>query len=147
MEVEKRKKEIVINLTRDDVFDLQKGNIIGDRYGITLPDANVEILPLNYSEPDESLIDQWSTDRLEIAEETPLKGILYSDGDLQVMVPAIKLTDCRIAKATLSREAIKTPSVKDRKFKRHMIPPHGVIVNFTGSVQNINIPSYFEPHL
>jgi hypothetical protein len=143
MEVERQKKQIVANVNREEVFDVQAGNIIGSRPGVTLPDAKFEILPLSRFEPDESLKDQWSIDRLEIAEKAQLKGVLFSDGDLQIAIPAIKLTDCRITTARLSRELIKTPGIKDRKFKRHMIPPHGVLINFTGTVKTINIHSFF----
>jgi|WetSurMetagenome_2_1015567.scaffolds.fasta_scaffold247923_2 hypothetical protein len=145
MEVEKRRREIVVSLTREDVFDLQSGNTIhGDRPAVTMPDAKIEVTPLSAIEPDDSLRDMWNPDRLEKAQEALLKVYLWSDGDLQIFVPAIKLTDVRIAGATLPRESIKTPGTKNGKaLVRHVIPTDGVRLNFGGTLKTINIPSFF----
>ena len=152
MEVEKRKKEIVVNLSREDVFDLQAGNTIygqnkthGDRPAVTMPDATVDVFPLSTIEEDNSLKERYSDDRLEIAEKTPLKGSLWPNGDLQIFVPAIKLTDVRLVGAILPREAIETPNTENRKgLVEHVIPQGGVRLNFGGSLKTVHIPDYFE---
>lgn len=143
MEVEKRGREIVINLTRKEVFDLQTGRTIGDRPGVTMSDAKIEIVPLGAIEPDDSLKDRWAIDRLEKATKAPLNGILFSNGDLQIIVPAIKLSDVRLTNAKLTKESIKTPITNARNDLINVIPENGVRLNFGGSLKVVNIPDFF----
>jgi hypothetical protein len=150
MEVEKRGKEIVVNLTQEDVSSLQAGetihgtNIHGGRPAVTMPDAKVDVLPLNTIEPDDSLKDKWTDDRLEKATEASLRTFLSSDGDLQIFVPAIKLTDVRLGDAKLPRGSIETPTTKSGKaLVKHVIPQGGIRLIFGGSLKTVNIPDFF----
>ena len=151
MEVERKGKEIVANLTREDVFDLQAGKTIygknkthGDRPAVTMPDANFEVLPLSYIELDDSLKDKWAIDRLKKAKEAQLKAYLFSNGDLQVFIPAITLSDVRLENITLFRESIETPGTEDGKsLVEHVIPKEGIRLNFVGSLKILNIPDFF----
>lgn len=145
MEVEKRGREIIVNLSQEEVFHLQAGKTIGDRPGVTMPGAKVEILPLSAIEPDDSLKDKWTNDRLSIATETPLRGNLFPNGDLQIIVPAIKLIDVRLGSARLPRESIETPITESRKgLVEHVIPQEGIRLNFGGSLQHVNIPDFYR---
>lgn len=142
MKSEKTGHALTIHLSQDEVFELQAGNVVGDRPGVTIPDAKVNVLPLSAKEPDNSLEDQWSIDRREKGLSAPLKARLDTDGDLAVFVPAIKLSDVRISGASIARDLIETPGVKDEareKFLRHAIPDKGVIVSFSGSLKVIEI--------
>ena len=144
MEVERKGKQIVVNLTREEVFGLQEGKTIhGGRPGVTMPDAKVEVIPLSAIEPDDSAKDRYSDDRLEKAIKAPLKGNLFSNGDLQIIVPAIKLTDVRLANARLPRESIETPTSNDKKgLVEHVIPQDGVRLNFGGSLKIVKVPVF-----
>ncbi|MBI4089346.1 MAG: hypothetical protein HY424_01405 [Candidatus Levybacteria bacterium] len=148
MEVEKREKEIIINLTQEEIFELQRGKTIhGGRPAVTMPDAKVDVLPLRAIDPNDSLSekDRWADDRLEKARKAPLKALLFSDGDLQIFVPAIKLTDVRVASARLSRKSIETPGTKDREgLVKHVIPQEGIRLNFGGSLRHVHIPDFFQ---
>lgn len=137
---------IIVDLSSEEVFKVQAGGNIGDRSGVTLPDAKINVWPLSAIEPDNSLKDHWSMDRLEIGLKAPFRGRLDTDGDLSIFVPAIKLSDVRIAKAHLPRKSIETPSLKgeDREtFLSSVIPKKGVIVNFGGSLRKIDTDSCY----
>lgn len=144
MEVEKRNNQIVAALTRDEVFDLQNGHTIGARPSVTMIEAKVEVIPLSAIERDSSLKDQYSRDRLEKIKKAKSKTFLWSDGDLQVFVPAILLTDVRVASITIPRESVETPGTEKRKeLVEHVIPQEGIRLNFGGSLKIINIPDFF----
>jgi hypothetical protein len=151
MEVEKRKREIVATLTREDVFALQAGETIfgenkehGDRPAVTMSDANFEIAPLSELEPDDSLKDKWEDDRLEKAAEAQSKAHLYSNGDVKIFVPAITLSDCRLGSIKIPRKSIETLETKNgKKLVKHVIPTDGIVLNLGGSLKVVNIPSYF----
>jgi hypothetical protein len=151
MEVEKREKQIVATLTREDVFALQAGETIfgensehGDRPAVTMSDAIFEIAPLSELEPDDSLKDKWAGDRLEKAAEAQSKAHLYSNGDVKIFVPAITLSDCRLGSIKIPRESIETLETKNgKKLVRHVIPVGGIRLNFGGSLKVVHIPSYF----
>lgn len=137
MKSEKTGNTLTVHLSQDEIFRLQAGNVVSDRPGVTLPDAKIHVWPLSAREPDDSLKDQWSMDRLEKGLSAPLKARLDTDGDLSVFIPAIKLGDVRISGASIARDSIETPGVKDEvreKFLRHVIPDKGLIVNFGGSL-------------
>ena len=146
MKTEIKHKAIVVSLSQEETFKLQAGATISDRPGVTMPDAKITVWPLSAIEHDDSLKDQWSLDRLEKGSKASLKGRLDTDGDLSVFVPAIKLSDVRISLANLPREKIKTPGVEgeDREtVLAHQIPEHGVIVNFGGSLKEVDANTFF----
>lgn len=140
MEVEKRGRQIVVNLSAKEVFALQDGRTIGDRPGVTIENAKVEVIPLSAIEPtDESLKDQWSINRLELARKAYLKGELLGNGDLRIIVPGIKLSDVRLGIARLPRKFIDAPS----DLLEHIIPKKGILLKFGGSLQVVDVPSFF----
>lgn len=148
MKAERTERAIIVHLSQEEVFSIQAGNVVSDRPGITLPEAKIHVWPLSAIEPDDSLKDRWSIDKLEKGLNAPLKGRIDTDGDLSVFVPAIKLSDVRIAGGSLPRELIETPGTKDEDreaFLRHAIPQKGVIVNFGSSLKVINVNAvYYE---
>ncbi len=142
MKTEKSGDTLTINLSQDEVFRIQAGDVVTDRPGVTMPDAKIHVWPLSVIDSDDSLKDKWSVDRLEKGLSTPLKARLDTDGNLSVFVPAIKLSDVRISGANIARDLIQTPGVKDgdrERFLHHVIPTKGVIVNFGGSLKVIEI--------
>lgn len=136
MKGEKDQNNLSIYLTVEEVYRLQDGHIVGDRLGITHPDSKVEVLPLSAVEPDDSLKDKWSDVRLTKAQTTELKGNLFSNGDLQVIVPAISLSDVRVASLQLPRERIST---ENEAYLTQMIPEDGVIVRLGGSLKVVDV--------
>ena len=142
MKTEKTPKIIVVSLSQEEVFKIQAGNVVSDRPGITMPDAKINVWPLSDIEPDDSLKDRWSDDRLEKGLRAPLRGRMDTDGDLSVFVPAIKLSDVRISFASLPREAIIMPGTRDedkKEFLKKAIPEKGVIVAFGGSLRIVDV--------
>ncbi len=145
MKAERTPQAIIVSLSSEEVFAVRAGRVVGDRPGVTLPEAKISVWPLSAIEPDNSSKDHWSIDRLERGLAAPLRARLDTDGDLSVFVPAIKLSDVRITDGRLSRELIETPDLKgeDReKFLSGAIPEKGIIVNFGGSLKKVNIGSY-----
>jgi len=146
MRTERNEKSIDIYLTAKEVNAIQEGQTISDRPGVTMPDAKVEVLPLSAFEPDDSLKDRYSNDRLAKGLSAPLRGNLLGNGDLQVIVPAIALTDVRISRVHLPREMIKTPLVEDGdKLVEQVIPKGGVRVLFGGSLRIVDVDNYCYP--
>lgn len=144
MKAERNENTIDVYLTAGEVHAIQGGQTIEDRLGVTMPDAKIEVLPLSVVGLDDSLRDRYAADRLRKGLSSQLKGNLYANGDLQVIVPAIKLTDVRIKAARLPREAISTPLIGDGKeLVQHVIPEEGVIVHFGGSLEIIDVNSYY----
>ena len=142
MKTEKTPKIIVVSLSQEEVFKIQAGNVVSDRPGITMPDAKINVWPLSAIEPDDSLKDRWSDDRLEKGLRAPLRGRMDTDGDLSVFVPAIKLSDVRISFASLPREAIIMPGTRNedkKEFLKKAIPEKGVIVAFGGSLRIVDV--------
>lgn len=142
MEAERTGKAIIVHLSQEEVFAIQAGNVIGDRPGVTIPDAKIQVFPLSAIEPDDSLEDKWVTDRVEKGLKVPIRGRLDTDGDLSVFIPALKLSDVRISSGSIARESIETPGVEGKDRKRllhHAIPENGVIVKFGGSLRVIDI--------
>ena len=148
MKAERTQRAITVHLSADEIFELQAGKNIGGRFGATLPDAKINVWPLSAIEPDDSLKDRWSDDRLEKGLRAPLRGRMDTDGDLSVFVPAIKLSDVRISFASLPREAIIMPGTRDedkKEFLKKAIPEKGVIVVFGGSLQVVNVnATYYQ---
>lgn len=138
MEVERRDNHIFVSLSSEEVFSLQDGHTIYGKPGIT-PDAKVEVLPLSAIEPDKSLEDRYSLDRLEKARASQLKAHLLPSEDLQIFVPAIKLTDVRVAGGMLLKEQIETPLAGTRNDEQvnHVIPEKGIVLTFGGSLRTI----------
>ena len=148
MKAEIKHKVIVVSLTQEETFAIQDGKAISDRPGVTMPDAKINVWPLSAIEPDDSLKDRWSDDRLEKGLRAPLRGRMDTDGDLSVFVPAIKLSDVRISFASLPREAIIMPGTKDEdkdEFVKKAIPEKGVIVAFGGSLKVVDVnATYYQ---
>lgn len=150
MKVERTEQAIIVDLSQEETFRIQAGNVVSDRPGITLPDAKIHVWPLSAIEPDDSLKDRWDIDRLGKGLSSPLKARMDTDGDLSIFVPAIKLSDVRISGARLPRELIETPGIKreeDReRFLHHAIPEKGVILNFGGSLRVVDLgpAAYYE---
>ena len=146
MKVERTEEQISLRLSQEEVFKIQAGNVVSDRPGITMPDAKINVWPLSAIEPDDSLKDRWSDDRLEKGLRAPLRGRMDTDGDLSVFVPAIKLSDVRISFASLPREAIIMPGTRDedkKEFLKKAIPERGIIVHFGGSLKVIDVPRLY----
>lgn len=146
MKAEKREQFIVVSLSREEIFSVQAGRTIGDRPRAILPDSKIEVAPLSAVQEDNSLENQWSLDRLEQGIKAPLKGNLFPNGDLQILVPAIKLSDVRISHARLPRGDIATPMTdeKDRtEYLSKTIPEKGVIVVFGGSLRVVDVNASF----
>ena len=140
MRSERNEQSIAVYLTAEEVFCLQAGQTVGERLGVTVPESKVEVLPLCAVEEDDSLKDKrWSDDRLNVGQKALLRGRLYTNGDLQVIVSAITLNDVRIRAAHLPREKIETPMTDDRGFLTHVIPEGGVIVHLGGSLQIVDL--------
>lgn len=140
MKVERNEREIIVDLSAEEVSALQARKTVGDRPGITCPDAKIEVLPLGAIEPDGSLEDRYTPNRFEKGLATPLKGELFPNGDLRIIVPAIKLSDVRIGGARLPREAIKTPMTGDNEeYVSLFIPEQGIRLRFGGSLQIIDV--------
>ncbi len=146
MKAERTPQAIVIRLSEEETFRVKAGNVVGDRPGITLPDAKINVWPLSAIEPDDSLQDQWSLDRLEKGLSVPLKGRIDTDGDLSIFVPAITLSDVRISGRSIARESIETPGTRDEDREEYLsktIPEKGVIVVFGGSLRVVDINASF----
>jgi hypothetical protein len=139
MRGERDQQGISIYLSREEVFQLQAGNTIGDRLGVTTSDAKVEVLPLNAVTEDDSLKDLWANDRLKVARSAALNGKLLSNGDLQVIVPAISLSDVRVSSVTLPREQISTPMTESTEYLHNVIPEQGVTLYLGGSLQVVDL--------
>lgn len=148
MQVVKGERDIVIGLTQKEVFGLQAGQTIGDRSNVIYPDAKVEVLPLSAIEEDTSLTDKFAADRLDQGLAAALRGNLFPNGDLQVIVPSAKISDVRIGFATLLRQAVFTPLTENREaFLPTVIPEGGITLIFGGSLQVVDVDalSYFPP--
>lgn len=144
MKTEKTEQNISIYLTAEEVYRLQEGFVVGERLGATYPDAKVEVLPLSAVGEDDSLKDKYADNRLQKGLAAQLKGTLYANGDLQLIVPAIKLTDVRINTAHLRREAILTPLAGNgQELIQHVIPEGGVVIHFGGSLEIVDVNSYY----
>jgi hypothetical protein len=147
MEIEKTPREIIFNLTREEVFSLQAGKTVyGGRPGIILPDAKADVSPLSMINPFDSITDKerFADDRLEKVTKAPLSGNLWSNGDLEIFVPAIKLTDVRLASARLPKKDVKTPEGENMKtFVERVIPEDGIRLNFGGSLKTVNVSDFF----
>jgi len=144
MRAEREENQIAIHLTQKEVEVIIAGRTVGDRPGVTMPDAKVEVLPLSAIEKDDSVGDRYSADRLERARAAALRGILFPNGDLQVIVPAVKLIDVRVAEARLPREGLETPLTKQgSELVNHVIPEKGVVVYFGGSLQVLDVDNFF----
>jgi len=146
MKAERTPQAIIVRLSQEETFSVQAGRTIGDRPRAILPDSKIEVAPLSAVQEDDSLKDQWSLDRLEKGLKTPLKGNLFPNGDLQVLVPAIKFSDVRISHASLPRETIVTPMTEDKDRAEYLsktIPEKGVIVVFGGSLKTVDVNASF----
>lgn len=144
MEVEKRNEQIVINLTRDEVLRLQAGKAVyGDRPGVTMMDAKVDVFPMKVIDPNDSEGDRYSDNRLERAIKSSLRATLASDGDIQLFVPIAKLIDVRLTHSVLPKESIETPITNDRQDLLGVIPEGGIRLNFGGSLKFVHIPHFF----
>jgi len=142
MKAERAGSVIVVHLSQEETFRIQADNVVSDRPGITMPDAKINVWPLSAIEPDDSLKDKWELDRMQKGLSAPLKGRIYTDGDLSIFVPAIKLSDVRISGGSIARESIETPGTKDEdreRFLHHAILKKGVIVKFGGSLKVISV--------
>jgi len=139
MKGERGQNKISIYLTADEVFRLQDGHTIGERLGITHSDSKVEILPLSAVEKDDSLRDNWSDDRLTKVQTAELRGNLFTNGDLQVIVPAISLSDVRVASLLLPRERITAPMSENEAYLTQMVPEGGVAVYLGGSLRIVDV--------
>jgi hypothetical protein len=140
--VEKREEQIVINLIREDVFTLQSGKIVHEgRTGVITPDATIDIMPLSVIDPsDDSLEGVLYTDnRLEKAMKAPLRAVIFPNEDLQVFIPAIKLTDVRLTDAELPKESVETPIAEDRDALLNAIPKKGIKINFVNSLKSVKL--------
>jgi hypothetical protein len=147
MEVEKTPREIIFNLTREEIFSLQAGKTVyGGRPGVILPDAKADVSPLSIINPFDRVTDKerFANDRLKKATEAPLSGYLWSNGDLEIFVPAIKLTDVRLASARLPKKGIITPEGEGLKiFVERVIPEEGIKLNFGGSLKTVHVLDFF----
>lgn len=145
MHAEKTENRIAVHLTADEVFTVQAGRIVGGRTGVTLPDAKIEVLPLSAFQEDRSTEDRYENDRLEKGLAATVAGYLYSNGDLQIVIPGIALTDVRIWELKLPREAINFDEAQetDRRMVESFIPQEGVIVHLGGSLQKVNVDDHF----
>lgn len=145
MDVERKNGKIAVSLTADEVHDLQAGRMIGTRSHIIVPDAKVEVFPLSSIDVDESGRDRYAIDRLTKAKAASLKGHITPNGDLQIFVPEIVISDVRVAYAEISRDQFDTPLSKNEQaaedLKRN-IPDKGVRVNFGGSLKVIDIDQF-----
>lgn len=145
MQVERRENQIAVRLSREEVFAVSDGRIIGDRPGVTMPDAKIEVLPLSAIEEDDSGRNRYASDRLERAIAAPLRGNLFPNGDLQIIVPSVKLSDVRVSQAELSREQIETPLTEQGKeLLEHVIPEGGVVIYFGGSLREVDVNKFFN---
>lgn len=139
MKGERGQNIISIYLTADEVYRLQDGHTVGERLGVTHPDSKVEVLPLSATEEDDSLKDQWSDDRLTRAQTAELKGNLFFNGDIQVIVPAISLSDVRVASLHLPRERVSIQMPENEAYLTQMVPEGGVTVHLGGSLRVIDV--------
>lgn len=139
MRGERYQNSISVYLSAEEVYKLQDGRIVGERLGVIHPDAKVEVLPLDAVEEDDSLKDKWSDDRLTKAQAAELKGNIFSNGDLQVIVPAISLSDVRVVSLYLPRERISSPFPENKTYLNQLIPDKGVIVYLGGSLRIVDV--------
>lgn len=139
MRGERGQNNISIYLTADEVYRLQDDYTVGERLGVIHPDAKIEILPLSAVEEDDSLWDKWSDDRLTMAQAAELKGNLFLNGDLQVIVPAISLSDVRVACLQLPRESISSPVPENEAYLQEIIPNEGVTLHLGGSLKIVDV--------
>ena len=144
MITERAEKRINIYLTAEETGVVQNGQTIVDRSNVFMEGAKVEVLPLRTVEPDDSLKDRYSVDRLRIACSAPLKGNLFGNGDFQVIIPAITLTDVRLVGVHIQKNEILTPVASDRDaLVEHVIPEDGVYVYFGGSLQTVDTAAFY----
>ena len=131
---------IEITLTRDEVYALQDGQVVGTRPQEIAPDAKVEVLPLSALEPDNSLEHKWGHDRFSRGSELPVRAFLEADGDLHCFIPALKLSDVRITGAHIPRETIEARNTEHKQeVIERMVPSGGITLKFGGSVEIIDV--------
>lgn len=147
MKAERKEREIIVNLSAEEVFRIQDEKTVGDRPSVTMPDAKIDVLPLSMIKKDTlSEEERYASDRLEKGLAAKLEGNIYPNGDLEIFIPKIKIADVRITKARLPRESIKTPlsNKKNRKaLLESAIPPDGVKIKFGGSLKVVDLSKYF----
>lgn len=142
MDVERKNGKISVSLTADEVHGLWSGRMIGTRSHVIVPDAKVEIFPLSSISIDESGKDKHAIDRFSKALAAPLKGHITPNGDIQIFVPEVVISDVRVAYADISRDQFDTPlsrNGQDAEDLKRNIPDKGVRVNFGGSLKIVDI--------
>jgi len=147
MKAERKEREIIVDLSAEEVFRIQDEKTVGDRAGVTMSDAKIDVLPLSMIKKDIlSEEERYVPDRLEKGLAAPLEGNLYPNGDLEIFIPKIKLADVNITGARLPRESIKTPMANKKNRKallKSAIPQDGVKIKFGGSLKVIDLSKYF----
>lgn len=142
MRVEQFTSHMEVFLTPKETLGLLGGRSVGDRL---LGEAKVEVWPLSAIEEDPTTGDKWAQDRLTKGLTVPVRGIVFSNGDVQVILPNVVLQDVRVTDRLVPREKFEAPlSPNPEELIRQTIPPGGVRVFFGGSLKIIDIPREFE---
>ena len=140
MRVEADTRQIMVNLTGEEVITVQEGGAVGER---RLGGLKVEIYPLSAIQEDDFQEHRYDADRLEQGRAAALKGVLSEDGDLSVYVPGIKMCDVRITSARLPRGSIEVQGQTTDSLLA-TIPPSGVLINFGGSLEIVDLYSRLQ---
>ena len=141
---ERNDNSINIFLSRKEVFQVMDGKTVGERLGLTYPDAKVEVIPLSMREDDTSKMYRYSEDRLERAQSTLGKAFYSTNGDLLFYLPDITLRDVRLTGVTFPRESISPLTTDQSNIRDTIIPQRGVRLLFGGSLLTVDIPQYFD---
>jgi hypothetical protein len=144
MRAEKRCSSLSISLSSQEVEILLADKIVGERVGITTPDAKVEIIPLSLRGEDPTKAYQFAEDRLQRAIDAVLQGEISGNGDLSIIVPFIALSDCRVSRLYLPFHSIMAPTIANpSNYIASLIPKGGVYLLLGGSLQTVNVDDYY----
>lgn len=141
MDIERYNDYMIVSLTSEEVFRVQKGETVGERGGLEI-DSKVEIAPLSAIEEDETVGNEYAMDRLQKGLEAKLKAQLFSNADLKVFIPDVALRDARISGKRLLTSQIEGLSSDEEMVK--IFPKNGVIINFGGSVNLVDVNAFFN---
>jgi hypothetical protein len=124
MEIFKRNRAIVFDLTPRESFKAREGRTIESRSDIVRSSSIIEILSLselgrNYSNSDSTKI-------------AISRVFLWQDGKVQIYLSKSALNN---AEVKIPRKNIETMQTKDRHIVNHTIPTKGLVIKFNSSLK------------
>jgi hypothetical protein len=98
---------------------------VGERVGVTQPDAKIELRSLSDINPHHPPIDDGALPRTQ----------LFDNGDLVIYLSNATINDMPSDGVRIERSAIETPLIADKEFRKGLleaaIPSGGIVVDFT----------------